>query len=235
MAELSLAQRVQRLEGRNAVENLMARYCWALSRGQWADIVDCFALKTPDVRIDVGWGIYEGAEAIKKLFLDEHRMSMGDWSPSGLRPGRAGVGVDASAVIEVAEDGETAKGVWEHLGTSATKVSFRDGFFTEPGEEKGLAKAGWGGFRRAADFIKEDGEWKIWHYTVHGVFSTTWDQDWSQIENPEEPFEHSWLPDELKPNKPSIHPLWLYTPDKRAQTIPAPPKPYKTFDEKDAY
>ena len=52
-------------------------------------------------------------------------------------------------IIEVAKDGETAKGLWLMYGAETMK------------KEDGKVSAYWAAGQFAMDFIKEDGEWKI--------------------------------------------------------------------------
>ena len=54
-------------------------------------------------------------------------------------------------VIEVAGDGKTAKGIWYSIGQGVRPKGL-DGKSTE-----------WMWEKYAVDFIKEDGQWKIWH------------------------------------------------------------------------
>lgn len=58
-------------------------------------------------------------------------------------------------VIEVAGDGKTAKGIWYSIGLAVRGQVDEDGN-TSVG-------TGWMWEKYAVDFIKEDGEWKIWH------------------------------------------------------------------------
>lgn len=87
------------------------------------------------------WGFYIGEEAVRRWYVDsfakvlaEHPLGTAQASP--LR----------SPAIQIAADGESAKGIWYSLGHS-----------TVGGE------AMWIGKKVAADFLKEDGRWKIWH------------------------------------------------------------------------
>lgn len=57
-------------------------------------------------------------------------------------------------LIEVAEDGKTAQGMWYSLGQ-----------VTNAGPD-GTATGMWMHERYAVDFIKEDDQWKIWHFFV---------------------------------------------------------------------
>ena len=66
-----------------------------------------------------------------------------------------------SPYIEVAEDGQTAQGVWYTPGLSGGPVDFRGNVLEEPMTMYMYEKY-------AVDFVKEDGVWKIWHLFVCG-------------------------------------------------------------------
>ena len=124
-------------------------------------------------------------------------------------------------VIEVAGDGQTAKGVW-----------YSPGFLTIAA--RGKLNAFWFFERYAVDFIKEEGEWKIWHQRVLTDFRTPYDKSW--VETSIQRMERSapasrrssnWIQRD-KPYK-------EYSPLTVPQYEPGPPKPYNTFDEVDRY
>jgi hypothetical protein len=58
-------------------------------------------------------------------------------------------------VIEVAGDGKTAKGIWYSIGIAVRANVKSDLSYTKNTQ--------WMWEKYAVDFIKEDGEWKIWH------------------------------------------------------------------------
>ena len=62
--------------------------------------------------------------------------------------------VTTTAIIEVAEDGKTAKGYW-----------YSPGMIAESGSS---ANSIWEAY--GADFVKEDGEWKMWHLHMYTDF-----------------------------------------------------------------
>ncbi len=62
--------------------------------------------------------------------------------------------------VTIAGDGGTAQGIW-----------FCIGLFVEPGED-GMPKPFYDQYKLAADFIFEDGNWKIWHMDFYFDFQT---------------------------------------------------------------
>ncbi len=78
--------------------------------------------------------------------------------PEYARMGVGGMHSLMTPLIYVAEDGETAQGMWHSPGQIT---------FSEPGGD-GLPEGHcmWMYERYAVDFIKENGEWKIWHLLI---------------------------------------------------------------------
>lgn len=211
-----LRHEMTRLQAVFEVDNLMNKYEIKLQGGQYEEVEELFALNTPGVRVEMFWGIYEGVAGIKKLFSGGwHRQMMGD--TGNLKPGFMFVLPNSNPVIEVAQDGKTAKAIWICLGHE-----------TVPGEDK--MQALWCYARRAADFIKENGEWKIWHYRVYGGFMTPFEKSWA------EGFDHRpvMIPEGCEPDKPPTS-TWMYKPTVPFSYDPISPEPYETFDEKTAY
>jgi len=72
-------------------------------------------------------------------------------------------------IIEIAGDGKTAKGVWTSPGLHFT-ADVRNGKISKSGS--------WFWEKYGADFVKEDGKWKIWHISMY--YENTppgWDAD----------------------------------------------------------
>lgn len=85
----------------------------------------------------------------------------------------------------------------------------------------------------ACDFVKEDGQWKIWHFHIYPIFRCSYYKSW--VDDP-------WLaapslanaPDEMKPTTPS-HEWRPWSATAAPENRPAPPEPYETFDESTSY
>ncbi len=213
----SLDKKYQRVLDHQEVDKLMNKYEVKLAAGKYREVEDMFALKTPGVRAEMMWGIYDGPEGIRKLFSGGvHREMLGE--PDNLKPGIMVVLPNSNPIIEVAGDGKTAKAIWICFGHE-----------TLPGPD-GNMQAYWAYAKRAADFIKEEGVWKIWHYRVYGGFMTPLGKSWV------EGFEHRDVrfSAEYNPDRPPTS-NWMYKPNMPVLHEPAPPEPYETFDEKTAY
>ena len=182
-----------------------------------------FAQKTPGVRAELGpWGVYEGIEGIKKLYIGVHNWLMWDDKLSKLKAGLMLMNLNTNPVIEVAGDGKTAKGTWVCPGLSTKPLG------------EGKFQSGWSWVKRAYDFVKEDGEWKFWHYHVYGVMMCPFHQSWTEAKDHPSDNMPNLLPDELKADSPTTY-HWLYSTEASIEFVPVPPLPYETFDEKTAY
>jgi hypothetical protein len=110
-------------------------------------------------------------------------------------------------LIEVAEDGVSAKGIWYSVG-----------FLTEMGTD-GKPKAAWDYASYGADLINEDGQWRIWHMVVYTDFVTPPAVSWTEkvsITGTAIPYQ-SWTP--------------AAKVDRRLKA----PVPYRTFSETFSY
>lgn len=136
-------------------------------------------------------------------------------------PENLGVGTDlvihtqTTPVIEIAGDGKTAKGVWYSPGIGLTP-HFRDGkvkvegiFFWE---------------KYGADFVKEDGRWKIWHMQMVYDFLPGIDKKWTDFEN-----------DDSQTTENAGWPPKTWSPKTIPALSPRLPEPYYTFSETFSY
>jgi hypothetical protein len=217
MAKETLEERIQRVEKMaqraldvQEIQNLMARGRYGRPAGSSKPPLE-IAEKTPGVTSEVAhWGVYEGAKGIEKMHkLTEYHKA----DPRGLMF----IHPLTTPVIEVAGDGKTAKGVWISPGVETMRYN-------------GKLTAFWAWVKYGADFVKEDGQWKIWHNHVYAVFRCPYDKSWVEEPNVDTDF----IPDEFKADRPTTydHP---YSPTTAMGNIPAAPEPYETWDPKDTY
>lgn len=126
-------------------------------------VADYFAKKAPGIRVYFpGGGYWEGPDAPKK---------MGSLFSTGGKPpvGMMAMHLMTNCVIEVAKDGQTAKGVWHASGI----VAMTD-------EKTKKPEAMWEWNRYGIDFIKEDGKWCFWRHHIYPLFQIGWDENWSE-------------------------------------------------------
>lgn len=208
-------ERIEKLESYDQINNLMGRFIFLLNAAHFEDIPSLFALKQKDVRSEMAWGVYDGAESIQRLYTQDiarpERVNGGK--------GQFNVYTLTTPVIEVDAHAQTAKGVW-------VLPSVNTGFYGPNG-----ISANWGYTKYGADFIKENGEWKIWHLHQYGIFLTPYEKSWIEPRPKPKPDEKSNPNISFKPDRPPTT-SWSYTTDSVTELLPGPPQPYVKFDPK---
>jgi len=208
----SIEERLQRLEDIHEIQNLMGRSRYLGAPGfRDKELPPDVAQKTPGTTTEVAhWGVYEGPEGLARMgkLLEYHHSD-----PRGMMMQHP----ITTPVIEVAGDGKTAKGVWISPGLETMPY-------------QGKLRAFWAWVKYGVDFVKEDGEWRIWHNHVYAIMRCPFEKSW--VEEPN--IDIDVIPDGFKPDKPTTydHP---YSPTGVLESVPWPPLPYETWDPKDTY
>jgi hypothetical protein len=215
---------IERVKAARECENIINKFEHYAEAGRWEDLANLFALKTQGVRVEeFGNGGYEGGELVRRRWTEGHA--------SGTRPGFLCVNTTTTSVIEVAEDCKTARMVFISPGI-------------ETSEWEGKWQAYWIWAKLGIDFIKENDEWKIWHYHVYGLFCTRYEKPWTdlnQISPMTMPFEElAKMAEKLgakmvMPNVPATHPGWWWRSDISNDPVPAPPERYLAWEDKSSY
>jgi hypothetical protein len=125
-------------------------------------------------------------------------------------------------IIEVAGDGQTAKGMWYSPG-QVTEVS-----------SDGKPSANWIWEKYGVDFVKEDGVWKIWHIHMYTDFFTQVGKSWTD-ETADAPMGVGQPPVAIpRPDK-EEETYKVYSMTQVPQDAPRMPEPYYTFSETFSY
>lgn len=160
-----------------------------------------------DCRLVMPWGTYEGRKGVERCYLED----FGDRTDPGKLEQMRGVlmmySVD-TPVIEVADDGKSAKGIWLSSGCE----SWREG------SEHPNSMWRWGTYE--TDFVYEDGTWKIWHMTFYPYFLTDYHTPWTESKA----YDYAWFETSCDGPRPS--PVYHYTPDAILPDEPKIPAPY---------
>lgn len=199
-----------------------------------------FAKKQEDVSFGQNWGVWVGLESIKKYYKSQSKEELQKqldarrkWHPDipddlkYAEAGNLGFHMLTTPIIEVAEDGQTAKGMW-----------YTPGFMTMFDEQTGKWNAGWMFEKYAIDFIKEDGKWKIWHFNVFCDFFCPYDKNWVEASEEKRLAGFDQTPElhgGLKPDRSPIGYQEYSTRRVQAADFPQPPEPYRTFSETFSY
>jgi nucleoside diphosphate kinase len=131
----ALTVRVEKLEGSRAVKKLQRAFGFYVDRGLWDEAADLFADNgTIEIGVD---GVYVGKARIKDYLKRLHG------NQDGLIYGQLNEWVTLQPVVNVATDGNSAKGRWRDLGMLGQykkHAEWRDGTYENDyvKEERGL-------------------------------------------------------------------------------------------------
>ncbi len=157
---LTLAQKIQRARDILEIQNVASLHEYYHNAWRHRDeYLDIWAQKTPGVSWTNNTDKYIGAKSLWKFYVEgaEQMPTAGVMAYHML----------TTPLIEVAGDGQTAKGIW---------MSFGDVGGPMGGE--GKAMAAWTQEKYAMDFVKEGGRWKIWHLRTYVDFYSPTDRSW---------------------------------------------------------
>ena len=159
-----------RILDKEEIKNLMARRAFYQANNQRRREIDELWVTEPELRATASygrnWGYYVGLQSIENYYVTAHeekqRAALETLGVEAL-PENYGWGCSSfhettTPMLYIAGDGKTARGLW-HV----------------PGQEtimrpNGEAECYWTMDDMAADFVKEDGGWKLWHLVVCNDF-----------------------------------------------------------------
>lgn len=162
-------ERVERLEDKDAIENLQASYGYYFDKGLWNEVAELFSR---DGSFEYGQrGVYIGKERIRRALLL--------FGPQGLASGRLNNHMQLQDVVVVAPDGRTATGRWQGMV-----------MLGEPGRN-GV----WGVGIYENEYVKEGGVWKISSLHFYPFALTDYDQGFMRSALPMEGVSALFPPD----------------------------------------
>ena len=161
---------LDRIEADHEVRNLAARFVQSIKGGLFEDAYHCFALDTEGTQAVIEkYGTYRGKDQLHAYFVDYYQKIGGG----------EGCFIEhelTTPVVEVAEDGLTAKAMFISEGV----LAIAPGDWMETHE---VSKAVWQIGPWYMEFIRENGAWKIWHLTVYDEIDTPYEQSWSEFQD----------------------------------------------------
>jgi len=197
------------------------------------------------------FGIWEGMELITEFygtFYEQQKQKTLDRVSQEHPeienvPENLGVGMpyvihtQTTPIIEVAGDGQTAKGMWYSPGISV-EGKMVNGRLESSG--------GWFFEKYAVDFVKENGEWKIWHI---GMYYDPTPPGWGERaggapppppsndadDGGKEAGEQAGTMQMVPPTRPNPDPYTGWTPTWVPRIQPKLPEPYYSFSETFSY
>ena len=151
-----MQRQLARQQSRADIMNLMGRYQYYHTGGEMSRIGrELFAYWLPDARCEYGpLGVF-GPEKSLQFFDAMTELFTGN--PGACHSGLLEIHQITTPVLEVAEDNQTAKGMW--MSTGAILM------LHDEGAEEGRSFT-WDSGKYAVDFINTDKGWRIWHLHV---------------------------------------------------------------------
>ncbi|MBQ6335437.1 MAG: nuclear transport factor 2 family protein [Erysipelotrichaceae bacterium] len=204
-----LLNKIKKLDSYHEIQNTMGRLTAALNFQRAEEILSYFALDEEDVSLEYAdEGVFEGKKAVEAVVHDLI-----------VRPEEKGYMLDmqlTTPMIEVADDVKTAKALWWCPGISAVPRENED------------PQALWCWGMVGVDFINKGNEWKVWHLHYFRFIRCDYHKGWV-----EDTSLRNRLNTPLHPlSKPSTyHDPYSYLSIR--QGIPACPRPYASYEERD--
>lgn len=220
MAELTIEQRLDRLEAVLECQNLMSRLETLHGGNEYLACLDLHALNTPGVSVEFDWGVFEGREAIERFYRNYHGRN--EASTNQPRNGELHLHTVSTPVIVVADDLKT-------VTATAISPGVETGAINPAGELKPKPDAMWLWVKYQFDFIREDGLWKIWHYKIFNLFIADYYKSW--VDMP--PMgERPPMPPDKAPTRYADGPTqWSYSVDRPTYCVPWPPEKHATYGD----
>ena len=220
-----LLKEIDRLHAVNEIQNVMAQYEYWHYPELFPRKTELFALSMPDVSMDLSnGGIFTGKSALEFLWNEL-------LGKAGKEPGAMFIHPLTTPNIQVAADGQTAKGIWISPGLETYYYGHEHTCPDGHVEGNAPMRAYWCWGRYACDFIKEDGAWKIWHMKWIRDFRCDYYQSW--VDDRTSASTVANYPQFGRPDIKECRYHEPYDPKVRRKAIPAIPEPYDSFDHPD--
>lgn len=233
------AERIERVWSIEEVKDLMARRAFYQANDMRREELDNLWVLEPKHRktasLGSNWGYYVGMEEISNYYVVKHDADRQaqlnayieahpevENIPENLGYGCMSWHPVSTPMVVLAGDGMTAKGFWYVIGQETVSTG---------GEG---AQCHWYMDRLAADFIKEDGKWKIWHLVVSNDLCLEAGRDAEKLLT--KPLPGTWPPqDEFVAGSPTISMLTHNSALNWSDNYPFMPNPYVTFTDDISY
>ena len=232
-----LRDEVERLKAVNEVAKVMSRHAYYHSAGKhWEELEAIWARKTPGVSFGQDDSYILGMESIKRFYGEHHDKTLRRdlaavrklYPDIEDKPENYGIGTIVvhpltTPLIEVSGDGRTAKGVW-----------YSPGQVTELGPD-GKPLALWMWEKYGVDFVREDGQWKIWHLHIYYDFAVPVGKSWADSAQEDKLVDLGPEADRPRPDLEVPGTYRGYSPTTVPRMVPRPPEPYRTFSQTFSY
>lgn len=233
MRKFTDAELMQRVYDTHEVANVMARHAYYHAYNLHGEEIDKIWVRKPENQATASfgqnWGYQVGLDLIRRNYdeinvrsrkkdLERLRAKYPELALKEENYGAGSMLIHAltTPYIEISGDGQTAQGLWYAPGqVTVTHPDRVDAMYIYE--------------RYGADFIKEDGEWKLWHLFIGTDFAITPGHIMANepVDMPE--FDLNDGDDET--NMVLTHEFKAYTSRYNYFRYPAIPKPYETFTD----
>lgn len=239
LTSFTTEQLVDRWEARRRIQNIMGIFSQHILLKLEKDLFDDLWSNREDVCLGVNEGYYVGAEAVRGYYAAKHQKTQlinrvlrelfPDKVAGKTEEETYGIGTMNyfpldTPVIEIAADGQTAKGIW------ALRNTYSD---VTPGGPEAYWQWGW----VTVDFIREGDDYKIWHLNLLNDVHVRAGQKLHEAVSPYPTLpEFAALAEFQMPEptvKVEIRPL--YTVQRPFTQPPRLPEPYDTFENTFSY
>ncbi len=244
-------QKAQAAVDRGAVENVFSNYMYLHNAFHDEEIKKLWAKRgTPDMSAQYSnLGVYTNYDSI---------MAYHSGRPDPV--GKLIFHYVTTPSIQIAGDGKTAKGLWIVAGVESglmtqQQAAHAPSYLFEQNETGGTEVHGkrvwahWLQIKYGVDFIRQDGEWKIWHFRCFEISRARFDRNWISLAaeiqddaaNNKFNADLMYLGEDGKPvymppvDGPPKSLAYPYRPDGRIELQPALPTPYDTFSHTTPY
>ena len=230
-------ERIRRVWDIEEIKDLMCRRAFYYANNdRRGELVNCWVgepkhLKTAS--FGSNWGYYVGMDEISSWYVVQHDQQMKDalkaihakhpeieetlanqgWGCHYFSP-------MSTPMVILSGDGETAKGMWYCIGNESVWS----------GEDE--ADCWWMNGRVAADFVKEDGQWKIWHLVISNDLAVRAGENADDL--PTKPEPGTYKP-ELDFGEPTIKMVTHNMAMNWSDNYPQLPNPYYRYDAEEGY
>ncbi|MGD1117897.1 MAG: nuclear transport factor 2 family protein [Dehalococcoidales bacterium] len=169
----TLEKELQRLKDIEAITRLQRIYGYYLTTFMNDELISLFS-ESPETSLEWPEGTYLGKSGVKISFGNSNK----DMNPEFMHQL-----MQIQGVIDVAEDGKTARGRWWGFGAMAMPKSER---INQTPMDEGVAQAFACGVYEN-EYIKEDGIWKMWKIKWVPLFRATPVEGWVKPERLAQP------------------------------------------------
>ena len=239
MSNIDAEKLVSQWEARRSVLNLMGIFSGHYLLKKEKDLVADLFSSRDDICLGVNTGYYDGRQAVEgyynaihqknllstKLIMEKYPEKFLDKTPEeAYGCGLLNYKPLDTPVVEIAGDGQTARGIW------TCRNSYSD---LTTGGPVTFYEWGW----VAADFMNEAGEWKIWHLLILNDVHVQAGLQYYEADKPYPAVPGFEAMADFKMPEPNVQMTLRvpYRPDRPATPSPEVPVPYETFVPEHSY